>query len=64
MENRLSRQATDDREVDGVLESGAEVLRDAIKPPSSRSEVDNTLEKWFNKKRTLPESPQVNENMK
>ena len=36
-------------------------MRDAIKPPSSRSEVDNTLEKWFNKKRTLPDNLQGNE---
>ena len=49
--------ATLDDKSDTVLESGSEVLRDAVKPPSSRSEVDNTLEMWFNKKRTVTVGP-------
>ena len=55
---RIESQVPDDRESDTMLESGSEVLRDAIKPPSSRSEVDNTLEGWFKKKRTVNPSNQ------
>ena len=53
LNSAIDAQGLDDKESDTMLESGSEVLRDAIKPPSSRSEVDNTLEGWFNKKRTV-----------
>ena len=45
----IESQVPDDRESDTLLECDSEVLQNAVKPPSSRSEVDNTLEGWFNK---------------